>query len=407
MQKISIIIPVYNVERYLAQCIDSVRRQNYKDIEIICVNDGSTDRSREILSMYQAVDPRLVVVDKENGGPSAARNLGLLHATGDIVWFIDSDDLLSPSGALVIAQTFARTGADVITFGGFCYPEHYGYPWLQNCLSPREVTYEGFDPALITSENSRPFAWRSAFTRSFLMDNNIRFDEDLGFGEDQCYHFSVYPRSKKTVLIPDKLYYYRLVREGSLMATRRYDSFLRLHDHLRVIEHICQDWADGGFLEEFGESLLRVTAQFALSDVLGSPYYDRIPLCNYLEAIWTTFFNERQLQSLLNDREFGAMAKAVLVDRKLAFSLGRKRIFYMHTLKNDPRELFRQIGYRFKRTHVVRAFSRVFSGRVPISTRKADSRVKDVSWQIDEMRSAADALRLLQMEYDIAMGSKR
>lgn len=89
---ISVIIPVYNVETYLSRCLDSILENTYKDLEIICVNDGSTDNSYEILKKYKQIDPRVIVIDKANGGISSARNSGLREASGDYVSFIDPDD---------------------------------------------------------------------------------------------------------------------------------------------------------------------------------------------------------------------------------------------------------------------------------------------------------------------------
>ena len=94
-KKISVIIPVYNVEKYIRECLDSVLEQSLKDIEIICVNDGSTDSSRNILLEYRKKDSRVIVLDKQNGGLSSARNSGIDIAQGKYVLFLDSDDLLS------------------------------------------------------------------------------------------------------------------------------------------------------------------------------------------------------------------------------------------------------------------------------------------------------------------------
>ena len=92
MPKISVIVPIYNVEKYLAKCLDTILAQTFSDIEIICVNDGSTDNSRKILSEYAKKDSRIKIVDKKNGGLSSARNAGMKVAQGEFISFIDSDD---------------------------------------------------------------------------------------------------------------------------------------------------------------------------------------------------------------------------------------------------------------------------------------------------------------------------
>ena len=94
MPCISVIVPVYNVEEYLCVCLSSIRKQSLRDIEIICVNDGATDASGELLDLFAAVDERIRIVEKENGGLSSARNAGIEAARGDYLMFVDSDDLL-------------------------------------------------------------------------------------------------------------------------------------------------------------------------------------------------------------------------------------------------------------------------------------------------------------------------
>ena len=111
---ISVIIPVYNVERYLAQCLDSVIRQTYENLEIICVNDGTRDSSREILGHYAEKDCRIVVIDQENQGLSGARNTGLLYTHGKYVMFVDSDDWIEPDMYLDLIQEMEKAHLDMI-----------------------------------------------------------------------------------------------------------------------------------------------------------------------------------------------------------------------------------------------------------------------------------------------------
>ena len=167
MAAISVIIPVYNVEEYLEWCLDSLKSQTLKNIEIICVNDGSTDSSREILDKCQKQDSRITIVDKPNGGLSSARNAGIRAATSDIVCFLDSDDRFTPDACEVITDAFKKTNPDVVTFGANCFPENAGYPWLIEHLSPRDVVYEPFHPDLLFKEMSRPFAWRTDAKKAF------------------------------------------------------------------------------------------------------------------------------------------------------------------------------------------------------------------------------------------------
>lgn len=239
--KLSVIVPVYNVADYLDWCLDSLAEQTCADLEILCVNDGSTDNSREILVRRQEQDPRIVIIDKENGGLSSARNAGIKAAKAPVVCFLDSDDRFTPDATEVILQTFANEQPDVVTFGAHCYPRKAAYPWLTQHLSPRDVVYEPFHPDLLFKEMSRPFAWRTAVRTDFLRDNNLYFDESVAFGEDQIFHFALYPRAHKTVLISNKLYEYRVAREGSLMDRVVKDPFTKMQKHVDITAVILAD----------------------------------------------------------------------------------------------------------------------------------------------------------------------
>lgn len=239
--KLSVIVPVYNVADYLDWCLDSLAEQTCADLEILCVNDGSTDNSRKILERRQEQDPRIVIIDKENGGLSSARNAGIKAAKAPAVCFLDSDDRFTPDAAEAIVRTFANEQPDVVTFGAHCYPREAAYPWLTQHLSPRDVVYEPFHPDLLFKEMSRPFAWRTAVRTDFLRDNNLYFDESVAFGEDQIFHFALYPRAHKTVLISNKLYEYRVVREGSLMDRVVKDPFTKMQKHVDITAVILAD----------------------------------------------------------------------------------------------------------------------------------------------------------------------
>ena len=268
MARVSLIVPVYNVERYLEACLDSLCNQSYDDVEILCVNDGSTDRSAALLAAAAAEDSRIRVLGRENGGVSSARNVGIEAATGEILMFVDSDDLLEAHACETIAAAFGRTGADIVTFGASCFPEELSYPKLEECLSPRDALYEGFSMDILFEENARPYVWRSAFSREFLRRTALRFREGMAFGEDQVFHFMAYPRSKKTLLLSDKLYRYRMDREGSAMVDRGGDTSRRVGEHIEMLDCILWDWAERGWLDAHAQTMLSWTLDVVLFDLI-------------------------------------------------------------------------------------------------------------------------------------------
>ncbi len=268
MSKLTVVVPVYNVEDYLDWCLGSLEVQTLRDIEIVCVNDGSTDGSRAKLSEWVERDPRIHVIDKPNGGLSSARNAGIAAARADYVCFLDSDDRFHPNACEEMVRLLKETGADVLTFGATCYPEEAGYPWLVDVLSPRDVVYDGFSPDILFKEKSRPFAWRTACRTSFLREKGILFEEGLRFGEDQVFHFAIYPRASRVALSSRRLYEYRVIREGSLMSSLRDDFGAKMLEHVKILRCILHDWSELGILRRYQDEMVAFCLDFALYDAI-------------------------------------------------------------------------------------------------------------------------------------------
>ena len=266
--KISVVVPIYKVEECLAWCLDSLLAQDMPDWEGVLVNDGSPDGSRDIAAAYCEKDARFTLVNKENGGLSSARNAGIAASTAPIVAFLDSDDRFTRDACRMIVDAFEREDCDILTFGANPYPLEAGYPWLNYVLSPRDVSFEGYSSDLLFKEASRPFAWRTACKREFLLGNGIVFDETVKYGEDQVFDFAVYGRSRKTALISNKLYDYRVARKGSLMDTMRYDDETRLLEHVKIYSAVLADWQRDGLDAQHADDLAYFLCDLVLYDAL-------------------------------------------------------------------------------------------------------------------------------------------
>ena len=177
MPKISVIVPVYKVEKYLHRCLDSLTGQSFTDMEIICVDDGSPDNSREIVLDYAKKDARIKLLDKPNGGCASARQWGLDHAKGRYVGFIDPDDFIDESMYCKLLRAAMR-GSYEISYCG--YKEYYenngktmdapdtlGAPYNTGCTEPRRIQ------ELITY--ARVAIWRGIYKMEMLQKNNIHF----------------------------------------------------------------------------------------------------------------------------------------------------------------------------------------------------------------------------------------
>jgi len=336
MSRISVVVPVYNVEDYLDWCLESLRSQSLADIEIICVNDGSTDRSLEKLVQWAERDSRIKIVDKPNGGLSSARNAGIRAATSDYVCFLDSDDRFRPKACETMVQLFRQTGADVLTFGASCYPKGAGNLWLKDVLSPRDVVYESFSPDILFAEKSRPFVWRTACRRSLLIEKNILFDETLRFGEDQVFDFALYPRAGRVVLSSKKLYDYRVSREGSLMAGMRDDSGAKLLEHVNIVRQILTNWDEGGFLLQYPVDMISFALDFSLYDALKLDDKTYTVVAAALGAVLSSYWSVEDVSEMPLETATMRMALNACYRHDIG-SLARKKLVFDYYLQQYGR----------------------------------------------------------------------
>ena len=256
MPTISVIVPVYNVEKYLAHCLESIRKQDFSDLEIICINDGSTDTSPRLLTIASELDPRILVINQDNRGVSAARNRGLGVASGEIIMFVDGDDFLAPGACKTVAEAFSKDKPDIFTFGGKAISYGKSSPWLLNALSPKKEVIRGLGGDLFKKAKERPYIWLSAFSRDFLETNSVRFEEGLAVGEDQLFYLDAYVRANLIVTSPKPLYFYRANRLGSAMSSQYKDDDKRVKQHLNLADRVFSRWKAAGLFEQYRAELL-------------------------------------------------------------------------------------------------------------------------------------------------------
>jgi glycosyltransferase involved in cell wall biosynthesis len=217
MPKISVIIPVYNVEKYLRECLDSVVNQTIKDIEIICVNDGSTDGSLDILNEYCSNDDRFVIINQENQGLSVARNNGLNSASGDYVAFIDSDDyLLNNDYFEKLYNACEKYSADIAVAGIIRGNNKKTYRILK--IEKEEVAIEYEDKLRICDVPDSNYVWNKLYKRESLLATGIIFPPGKLY-EDLYYTHKVLYYMDKVVTVCGVDYFYRK-RKGSIIKTK-------------------------------------------------------------------------------------------------------------------------------------------------------------------------------------------
>lgn len=349
MPQVSIVVPIYNVERYLSYCLDTLCAQTLHDIEIICVNDGSTDHSAAIAEAHASLDDRIRVINKPNGGLSSARNAGIDAARGDFLMFVDSDDYLAEEACESVVSTFESNNADIVTFGAHCVPKKTNNDWLDCVLSPRDKVYHEFTEELLFVESSRPFAWRTAVRKQFIDAYELRFDEDVPFGEDQVFHFDIYPLARTTVLISDKLYYYRLSRKDSLMSTFANSSKWRVPKHIDIVDAILTHWDKRGLMDLCPVRLMDWILDFLCYDLFRLPIDQQKECLAKLGGIFESHFEDAVTTANTIFPVMGDIVRTSIelangsrhdIPRSLARNYTRFRIGLLTMMRNWFHELF-------------------------------------------------------------------
>lgn len=222
--KVSIVIPIYNVEKYLRQCLDSVINQTLKEIEIICVNDGSTDSSPDIINEYMEKDNRVKVINKKNSGYGHSMNMGFDMAVGEYIGIVESDDYADLDMFEKLYSCAKKYDLDVVKSGYYLY---YSKPIERNISTPI-VSYinsqRTFCPVtdfkskmeMIEFFNIKPTIWSAIYRTRFIRNDNIRFNETPGASfQDSSFNFKVWSLAKRVRLLQECFLHYRQDNEAS------------------------------------------------------------------------------------------------------------------------------------------------------------------------------------------------
>ena len=236
MDLVSVIIPVYNVEKYLDRCVESVLAQTYTDMQIILVDDGATDSSGIMCDEWAKKDQRIHVVHKKNGGLSSARNAGLDVAIGKYIYFLDSDDYISPE-LLELAISKMTDDIGMVSFGFYLSYDNGkidSYPMGYNAFESKNDLDSVTMIQKILFKEYRWEAWNRIYRRDIIEKYHLRFEDNkIIFAEDMYFCLCYCAHIKKILKIPDRLYYY-LIRSDSIMGNNReannIDRFWKLAD---------------------------------------------------------------------------------------------------------------------------------------------------------------------------------
>ena len=237
---VSIIVPIFNVEKYLSECIDSILSQTYENIEIILIDDGSTDKSAEICDKYALKDKRVRVIHKINGGVSAARNDALQQANGQLIMFVDSDDWINSETCETAVSTMQESGADVVMW---TYISENNGNQSPKIIFGSDTIFEGTNVkeklhrrlfGLTGEELANPEladslcpVWGKLYKKELILDNNISFVDlsEIGTYEDGLFNIEVFSQVEKAVYLNKCFYHYRKENSSSVTSGYRKDLF--------------------------------------------------------------------------------------------------------------------------------------------------------------------------------------
>lgn len=260
MQKISIIVPIYNAEKELQICIESIQRQTYKELEIILVDDGSTDRSNIICQRYASQDKRIRVIKKENGGVSSARNIGIKEATGKYIQFVDSDDYIELNCCQTLIEAMKKNKVELVICGCIEHRKEKEKEIFYKEQVFHSMKEMGKDFGDIYCMNLFNIPWNKLFIREKI--KNL-FVEELSLGEDLLFNLSYMKGIQSVSIIKDVLYHYKII-ESSLSRGFR-ENYMELSlDLYDAVEDFC----DKNFGIEYEKS--KISSYFALAFFRGA-----------------------------------------------------------------------------------------------------------------------------------------
>lgn len=258
----SIIIPVYNVQNDIGNCLDSILAQSYPNFEVLCIDDGSTDRSRQVIQKYAKKDKRIRCFHHENKGVSYTRNIGIHKARGMYIWFVDADDWVEPNALGCIADEIKKHKSDILVFGGevFFSKDYDGkdsymdqaFIYFKKNLDTRRTQYRNHSvAALLYEPGSYPLIWNKVYKRSLIISNHIQYEESLKLGEDEAFLFQIYPLADRIDYIPNRLYHYQRNRQGSATELIVKKEKKRAEQNLKMARIVAGYWEKQGLFPEY------------------------------------------------------------------------------------------------------------------------------------------------------------
>ena len=250
MLKFSIIVPIYNIEKYIEKCIKSVLIQNYRNFELILVNDGSTDNSQNICEEYSKIDDRIIVINKKNGGLPAARNTGIEIVSGDYICHLDGDDFWKEGYLEYLNNKLSGKKIDVLFgcgrydfFGNNNYNKEYYYKITRKLFNKNELI-----KYIMSIDHEIPAsAWSNVYNTSFVKNKELFFTEGLTWSEDTDNYFNVLLNCQTYDFMDEIYYVYR--KDNAFAMTKKY-SYKNIFSNIFVLRKWYEIYNDSDLNDE-------------------------------------------------------------------------------------------------------------------------------------------------------------
>ena len=241
MPKLSIIVPIYNVEKYLPRCIESILNQTFREFELILINDGSTDNCKEICEKYKKIDSRIIVVNKKNGGLSSARNFGIDISRGEYIGFVDPDDFIDSNMYEILFNIINLYQSDIVICDYYKVSEYNIKKYEEIQLNNKGIIVENINnidaiERILTVGEKFIFAWNKIYKRRLF--ENLRYNEGMIYEDEFLAHRILY-RCNKVSIINSSLYYY-VQRKGSIVnstfSSKKFDKVYAIKDRVDFLK---------------------------------------------------------------------------------------------------------------------------------------------------------------------------
>lgn len=333
MIDISVIVPVYKVEKYLEKCLNGILEQTHKNFELILVNDGSPDRSGEICDTYEKKDSRIKVIHQTNRGVAEARNKGLEIAQGTYIYFCDPDDYIESNLLEDNFNLMEKYSANMVVFG------YYNEKITRKGIRIRD-NVPGIHVFLETKENFRNkfeilfsayimyTLWNKLYRKSYLIENNCRF-ESVKVGEDTKFNYSIYKNIDKVFVNRNKYYHYVLSRQDSAASSYRIEKFELRYKETKELQELIEGWNYSKKYQNLVYNDWLVTLLTGVENLL----HDDCPLSNkeIIEQIYK-YCQRKEIKIMLRNlslKQFSGTYKEK-IKKYLIKNINNKFVFYIY-----------------------------------------------------------------------------